>query len=98
MVGGQGSADADGVGGVLAADGLPALGHVAVQGPPQRVTQAGQAGELLIDVVRVHVPILKQRLLDNKLQRLYNKGMLLIQRAGMTTDNEELSCPPAQPL
>jgi hypothetical protein len=65
VVGGQGAADADGPGGVVAADGLAARGHVAVEGAAEGVTQAGEAGELLVDGARVHVPILKQILLDS---------------------------------
>ena len=65
VIGGQRAADADGRGGVLAAHRLPALGHVPVQRAAERVTQPGKAGELLIDVARVHAAILKQILLDN---------------------------------
>src|ERR687897_1513758 len=60
VVGGQGTADADRQGGVVAADGDAALGHVAVEGTAQGVTQASEAGELLIDVGEVHGSILKQ--------------------------------------
>jgi hypothetical protein len=56
VVGGQGPADAGGVGGLVAADGDAAFGHVPVEGAADGVTQAGQAGELLIDVGRVHKP------------------------------------------
>ena len=66
VVGGQGAADAGRGGGVVAAHGLPALGHMAVQGPAEGVAEAGQAGELLVEVGWVHPPILKQRLLDNQ--------------------------------
>jgi hypothetical protein len=65
VVGGQGAADAHGLGSVVAADGDAALGHVAVEGTADRVAQAGQAGELLVDVGEVHVSILKQTILDN---------------------------------
>src|SRR5215216_6406003 len=65
VVGGQGPADAGGVGGVVAADGDAAVGHVPVEGAADGVTQAGQAGELLIDVGRVHSSILKQKILDS---------------------------------
>jgi len=66
VVGGQGPTDADGGGRVVAAHGDAALGHEPVEGPAERVTQAGEAGELLIDVVVTHIPILKQILLDNQ--------------------------------
>ena len=56
---------ADRQGGVVAADGDAALGHVAVEGAADGVGQAGQAGELLVEVGVVHVPILKQMILDN---------------------------------
>ena len=65
VVGGQGAADAGGLGGVVAADGDAALGHVAVQGPAEWVPQPGEGGELLVDVRRVHTHILKQRILDS---------------------------------
>ena len=54
-VGGQGAADADGGGGVVAADGAAALGHVAGTGPGGGGRQAGEAGELLVEVVLVLV-------------------------------------------
>jgi hypothetical protein len=38
---------------------------VAVEGAADGVTQAGQAGELLIDVVGVHGSILKQMIIDS---------------------------------
>jgi hypothetical protein len=65
VVGGQGSADADRQGGVVAADGEAALGHVTVQGAAEGIAQAGEAGELLIDVGGVHASILKQTNLDS---------------------------------
>jgi len=61
---GQGAADADRAGGLLAAHGHPALGHVAVQGAAQRIAQPGEAGELLIDIGGLHGSILKQMILD----------------------------------
>jgi hypothetical protein len=67
VVGGQRAADTDGGGGLVAADRHPPLGHVAVQGAAERVTQPGEAGELLVDVTGTHAHILKQRFLDNKL-------------------------------
>ena len=65
VVGGQGPADPGGVGGLVAADRDAAVGHVPVEGAADWVTQAGQAGELLIDVRRVHTSILKQKILDS---------------------------------
>ena len=66
VVGGQGPADAGGVGGLVAADGDAAFGHVPVEGAADGVAQAGQVGELLIDVRRVHTSILKQKILDSQ--------------------------------
>ena len=71
VVGGQGAADADGGGGLVATHGLPALGHVPVEGAAERVTEAGEAGELLVEVGEVHGSILKQKILDiHSLERL----------------------------
>ena len=66
VVGGQRAADADRQGGGVAAHGLAAIDHVAVEGPAERVTKAREAGELLIDVVVTHIHILKQKPLDNQ--------------------------------
>ena len=68
VVGGQGAADAGGVGGGVAAHGDAAVGHVAVEGAADGVAQPGQAGELLIDVRKVHTSILKQKILDSQPQ------------------------------
>jgi len=68
VVGGQGAADAGGLGGLVAADGDAAVGHVAVEGAADGVAQAGQAGELLINIRRVHTSILKQKILDSQPQ------------------------------
>ena len=65
VVGGQGPADTGGLGGLFPADGDAAVGHVPVEGAADGVTQAGQAGELLISVGRVHTSILKQKILDS---------------------------------
>jgi hypothetical protein len=68
VVGGQGAADADRQGGVVAAHGLAAVDHVVVEGPAEGVAQPGEAGELLIEVVVVvvtHASILKQKILDS---------------------------------
>jgi hypothetical protein len=68
VVCGQGPADAGGVGGLVPADGDAAFGHVSVEGAADGVAQAGQSGELLIDVRRVHTSILKQKILDSQPQ------------------------------
>ena len=65
VVGGQGAADADRQGGVVAAHGLAAVDHVVVEGPA-RVAQPGEAGELLIEVVVTMPSILKQKILDSQ--------------------------------
>jgi len=65
VVGGQGPADTGGLGGLFPADGDAAVGHVPVEGAADGVTQAGQAGELLINVGKVHTSILKQKILDS---------------------------------
>ena len=65
MVGGQGAADPGGAGGPVAADGGGPLGHVPVEGTADRVAQAGQAAELLVEVLGIHTPILKQMVLDS---------------------------------
>jgi hypothetical protein len=62
----QRAADADGLGGVVAADRHTAFDHVAVEGTTEGIAQPGEAGELLINSARVHIHILKQILLDNK--------------------------------
>jgi hypothetical protein len=64
VVGGQRPADADRLGGLVAADGDATLGHVTVQGATQGIAQPGEAGELPINVGGVHVAILKQMNLD----------------------------------
>jgi hypothetical protein len=64
VVGGQGTADAGGVGGGVAADGDAAVGHVPVEGTADGVAKAGQAAELPVEVVGVHASILKQMILD----------------------------------
>ena len=61
VVGGQGAADADRQGGVVAAHGLAAVDHVVVEGLAEGVAQPGEAGELLIEAVVVHASILKQK-------------------------------------
>jgi hypothetical protein len=65
VIGGKGPADAGGVGGLVAADGDGAFGHVPVEDAADGVAEAGQAGELPIEVVAVHASILKQKILDS---------------------------------
>ena len=65
MVGGQGAADADRAGGVVAADRDAAFGHVPVEGAANGITQPGEAGELLVEVGGLHTSILKQKTLDS---------------------------------
>jgi hypothetical protein len=95
-VGGDRAGQQVGQGGVVAADGHPAFGHVAVEGAAEGVGEAGEVGELLVDVVgvRVHAPILKQRLLDSRPQQLYNKETLLIEEESAWPIPQPVSPPP----
>src|SRR5215218_10559293 len=85
VIGGEWTADAGGVGGVVAADGDAAVGHVAVEGAADGIAQAGQVAELPVDVRRVHSFILKQMIIDSQPGNLYNKNMLSIEGDSMTT-------------
>ena len=91
VVRGQGPADAGGVGSLVPADGDTAVGHVSVEGSADGVTQAGQAGELLIDVVRAHRFILKQKILDSYLGCFYNKYKLVIERKPKATKEHPMT-------
>ena len=82
---GEGAADADGQGGVVAADGDAALNHVAVEGTTEGIAQPGEAGELLVDVSWIHTPILKQKILDSQRGIVYNKEKLMIEEETMAT-------------
>ncbi len=60
VIGGQGAADPHGTGGLVARDRDAPLADVTVEGTPHRVRESGEAGELLLEVGRVHGLILKQ--------------------------------------